>query len=173
MFTLHHGFWIYFIMRKHPKVWQFVIGSMLPDYVYAGLIAVMLYKGQLGWREIMAINPTIMMSYIPLYPWVVKLDLIGHSVVIWACGLLMTFFPVFNRFFALVIGWGTHLLLDAFTHAAYANYYLYPLSMAAVHSPVSYWEQQYFAREFKWLNGSLMSLAVVYLIYQWWKTKKK
>ncbi len=173
MFTLHHGFWIYFFTRKQAKVWQYVLGSMLPDYVYVGLIVALLYNRQIQWNELTDIDPTMMMSLLPLYPWVVKIDLFFHSVVIWGIGLALTFLPVLRYAQAFVIGWGTHILIDSLTHAAHANFYLYPLSMAAVHSPVSYWEMQYFSREFKWVNYGLMSLVALYLIYQWWKTKRK
>lgn len=173
MFTLHHGFWLYFFTRKQARVWQYVLGSMLPDYVYGGLIVALLYNRQLSWSELLAIDPTMMMSLLPLYPGAVKIDLLLHSLVIWGAGFLLTLLPVVCQVRAFVIGWGTHILIDSLTHAAHANFYLYPLSMAAVHSPVSYWETAYFAREFKWVHYGLMSLAVLYLIYQWWKMKKK
>jgi len=172
MFTLHHGFWIYFFSRRHPKVWQFVFGSMLPDYIYFVLITVMVTRGQIQLTELLTLSPTVMMSYLPLYPWAMQIDLIGHSVVIWGAFFAMTLLPVFNNMQAVAVGWGTHLLLDELTHGAHANYYLYPLSMSAVHSPVSYWESQYFAHEFKIVNGAIMAAMALYLLYHWWKHRK-
>jgi hypothetical protein len=177
MFTLHHGFWTYFLTRSHREVWKFVLGSMLPDYVYGLFFIILIKDGLLDMKELLDVSPIKMMALLPLYPWVVKVDLIGHSVVFWAVSLLLVLFPAFSKMQAFVIGWGSHLFVDALTHAAHANFYLYPLSMAAVHSPVSYWDTQYFAREFRLVNGILMGVAILYLasrkIYQWWKNREK
>lgn len=173
MFTWQHGFWIYFFTRRHTKVWQFVAGSMLPDYIYILVVGIMLMRDQISWTDLIAMKPTMMMSLLPLYPWVVKIDLIGHSVVIWGIAFLLTLLPVIKRGQAFVIGWGTHLLIDSLTHAVYANYFLYPISLMSVHSPVSYWEPQYFAHEFRVVNNSLMVIVASYLIYHWWKKKQQ
>lgn len=173
MFTWQHGFWIYFFTRRHAKVWQFVAGSMLPDYIYIVAVGMMLMRGQLLFADLIAMEPTMIMSLLPFYPWVVVIDLIGHSVVTWGIAFLLTLLPVFKKGQALVIGWGTHLLMDSLTHAAYANYLLYPISLMSVHSPLSYWEPQYFAHEFRVVNNSLMLIGVSYLIYHWWKKKQQ
>lgn len=172
MFTFHHGFWLYFLTRRHPDVWQFVIGSMLPDYIYFVLLGLMLLNGQVQWHGLFDITPAIMMSFLPLYPWVVKIDLIGHSAVIWLVVFILALLPGIRRWRAFVVGWGTHLFLDGITHAEYASFFLYPLSLIAVHSPVSYWEPQYFAREFKLVNGTLIALTTVYLLYHWWHKRR-
>lgn len=173
MFTWQHGFWIYFFTRRHPGVWQFVIGSMLPDYVYVVLVGVLLAKGELDLRELTLLSPTTFMTYLPQYPWAVQLDLAGHSVVFWAAAFGLTLLPRLHHFQAFTVGWGSHLFIDGITHAAHANFYLYPLTLLAAHSPVSYWEPAYFAREFKLVNGSLMGLVAIYLIYHWWKKRRK
>ena len=172
MYTWHHGFWIYFFARKHPKVWQFVAGSMLPDYIYLVLLAMMLGKGQLQFTELLKLNPKIMMSYLPLYPWASEIDLLGHSVIIWSAAFLITLFPGFRVLQAFVIGWGTHLLIDGLTHGAFANFWLYPLSSNTIISPVSYWEQDYYSREFQIVNGTLMALCASYLLYNYFKRRK-
>jgi hypothetical protein len=169
MFTFHHGFWLYFLTRRHPQVWQFVAGSMLPDYIYLLLMGVLLARGEFGWRELFRLSPLTFMTYLPQYPWALHVDLAGHSVVIWGAALALTLLPLFSRVQAFMVGWGSHLLLDGLTHAAHANFYLYPLSLLAVHSPVSYWEPSYFAREFKLVNGTLMGLTACYLLYHWWR----
>lgn len=173
MLTWHHGFWIYFFTRHHPNVWQFVAGAMLPDYIYLLAVGIMLMHDQLSWTDLIAMNPMMIMSLLPLYPWVMKIDLLGHSLVIWGIAFLLTLLPVINRGQSFVIGWGTHLLLDSFTHGAYANYYLYPISLSRVHSPISYWENQYFAHEFRLVNGILIAVVASYLIYYWWKKKQQ
>jgi hypothetical protein len=172
MYTWQHGFWIYFFTRHHPRVWQFVLGSMLPDYIYIFAVTMMLLHGQLAWSSLISMNPTVMMSLLPMYPWVVKIDLIGHSVVVWGIAFLLTSLPIGKRGQAFAIGWGTHLLIDGLTHGAYANHFLYPLSMLSVHSPVSYWEPQFFAQEFKMVNVIFMAMAFVYLLYERWKMKR-
>jgi hypothetical protein len=173
MLTFHHGFWLYFLSRRHPKVWHFVIGSMAPDYIYLVLMAVLLATGHLHWRELSSLSPITFMTYLPQYPWAVQIDLIGHSVVFWGAALLLSLAPALNRTQPFIVGWGTHLLLDGLTHAAYANFYLYPLSLLVVHGPVSYWEPAYFAREFKMVNGTLMGAMAVYLLYHWWKNRRR
>ncbi|MEG6587032.1 hypothetical protein [Dendrosporobacter sp. 1207_IL3150] len=172
MFTLHHGFWLYFLSRRHPFVWYFVLGSMLPDYIYLVLIVVMLYDGNISIPELITMSPKVMMSYLPIYSWAVMIDLIGHSVVFWGAFFALSMFKRLSKTRAVVVGWGTHLLLDELTHGAHANFYLYPLSMSAVHSPVSYWEPAYFAAEFKAVNGAIMTAMAVYLIYNWWNHRK-
>lgn len=173
MFTFHHGFWVYFFARRHKQVWQFVIGSMLPDYVYLVLLAVLLLRGQLGLAELPGLSPTVFMTYIPQHPWAIHADLAGHSAVVWGAAFVASLLPVANRFQALVVGWGTHILIDGLTHAAHANLFLYPLTLLAVHSPVSYWEPAFFAREFRLVNGALMGLATGYLLYRWWKRRRR
>lgn len=173
MFTLHHGFWIYFFSRRHYLVWYYVFGSMLPDYVYAVLAALLLLDGRLSVPELAAMSPKVMMSYLPMVHWAVVADLLGHSVVVWGGFFILAYLSGLKRCKAVAVGWGTHLLLDELTHGAHANYYLYPLSMAAVHSPVSYWEPRYFAEEFKIVNSVLMSLAAFYLLYHWWLHRKQ
>lgn len=173
MFTWHHGFWLYFFTRRHPRVWQFVAGSMLPDYIYVVTVVIMLLRSQVSWSDLLHMNPTIMMSLLPMYPWAVEIDLIGHSIVVWAFAFILTLLPAMKGLRAFVIGWGTHLLIDSLTHAAYANYLFYPISLISVHSPVSYWEPQFFANEFKWANRIGMIMAVLYMSYEWWKNKNK
>lgn len=173
MFTFHHGFWLYFFSRHHPQVWHFVVGSMLPDYIYLILLGVLLTTGKLELQQLFSLTPTTFMTYLPQYPWAIQVDLIGHSVVFWGSAFILSLLPVFNRAQAFIIGWGTHLLIDGITHGAHANFFLYPISLLAAHSPVSYWEPEYFAREFKLVNGTLMGMAVIYLIYQWWRKRRK
>ncbi|WP_425059767.1 hypothetical protein SCACP_03750 [Sporomusa carbonis] len=173
MYTLHHGFWIYFFTRHHPRVWQFVFGSMLPDYIYVVLLAILLVKGYITWSELTSINPRVLMSLVTIFPWVVKIDLIGHSVIIWFGALVLSFLPGAGKIRAVIIGWGTHILIDGFTHGAYSNFYLYPLSYDTVESPVSYWEHNHWFREFALTNSVLMVAAAIYMIYEWWKKRKQ
>ncbi len=174
MFTLHHGFWMYFLTRHHAKVWQFVIGSMLPDYVYIFVLGIMLFHGKISWQDLLHLNPAAMMSILPLFPWAMQMDLVGHSVIFWGIGFLMTLLPVpvLGRLRFFSVGWGTHLFVDELTHGAHANYFFYPLSLFSIHSTVSYWEAGYFAKEFNWVNGTLMGITGIYLVSRWWKKKK-
>ncbi|BBB91314.1 MAG TPA: zinc dependent phospholipase C family protein [Methylomusa anaerophila] len=174
MFTVHHGFWIYFFTRNHPRVWHFVFGSMFPDYVYVILIAMVMVQGLLNWHELISLTPEMLMGLVALHPWAARIDLIGHSVVIWlivmiACLLL----PGIKQFKAFVVGWGSHLFIDAITHGAYSNFFLYPLSHLTVESPVSYWEPDHWVHEYKLVNTSLMAIAMAYLIFEWWQKRKK
>lgn len=173
MYTLHHGFWVYFFTRHHSQVWQFVFGAMLPDYIYVVLLGMLLYKGYVTWPEIGSLTPGVLMSLVPIFPWVVKIDLIGHSVVIWVCALAATLLPGVKRIQPFIIGWGTHLLIDALTHGAYSNFYLFPLGAGTVESPVSYWEHSHWSQEYKLINTGLMAVAAIYLLWEWWKKRKR
>lgn len=173
MHTLHHGFWIYFFTRHHPKVWQFVFGAMLPDYIYVVLLGLLLHKGYVAWSELGSLGPDVLMSLVPLFPWVVKIDLIGHSVPIWFTALVVSFLPGIKSFQAFIIGWGTHLLIDAFTHGAYSNFYLFPLGDYTVESPVSYWEGTHWFREYRLINACLMAAVAIYMFWEWWKKRKR
>jgi hypothetical protein len=113
------------------------------------------------------------MGYIPVYPWAMYGDLIGHSVVFWGAAFLASLLPVANRLQPLTIGWGSHLFIDGITHAAHANFFLYPISLVAVHSPVSYWEPEYYAWEFRIVNGILMGITAMYLVYYWWRKHRQ
>lgn len=173
MYTLHHGFWIYFFTRHHPKRWQFVFGAMLPDYIYVVLVAWLLFKGYISFSELSGLGPSILMSLTPLFPWAVKLDLIGHSVVVWFVVLLVSFLPGMRGVQPLTLGWGTHLLIDAFTHGAFSNFYLFPLGEGTIEGPVSYWESDYWVHEYRLINTGLMTVAALYLVWQWWKNRKR
>jgi hypothetical protein len=146
---------------------------MLPDYIYLLLLVVLLSQGILAWRDLPSLSPTTFMAYLPQYPWALKIDLIGHSAIIWGVAYLLALVPVYNKMQAFIVGWGTHIFIDGITHAAHANFFLYPLSLLAVHSPVSYWEPEYFAWEFHVVNGSMMGAVTIYLIYHWWKKRRK
>ena len=173
MYTLQHGFWIFFFAWRHSKVWHFVAGSMLPDYIYFVLLCLLIVNGRLEWRQLTEITPAVLMSILPLYPWVTQVDLVGHSAVYWGLAFFLSLIPAFSRAQAFIIGWGSHILVDGLTHSAYSNYILYPISMIATHSPVSYWEGEYYAREFKLVNGILIIIALSYLVRQWCKKKRK
>jgi hypothetical protein len=146
---------------------------MLPDYIYVIAVAMMLLRDQLSWMDLLNLNPKMMMSLLPMYPWAVKIDLIGHSIVIWSIVLLLTLLEKMKGLRALIIGWGTHLLMDSLTHAVYANYLLYPLSLFGVHSPISYWEHQFFVSEFKWINSIGITMAILFLVYEQWRERKR
>ena len=173
MHTLHHGFWIYFFARHHPQVWQFVLGSMLPDYIYVVLLFIIMANGYVTWSELGNLSPKVLMGFVAQFPWVVKIDLIGHSVPIWFGCLMLSLLPGIKHIQSFIIGWGTHLLLDAFTHGAYSNFYLYPIAPYTVESPVSYWEYNYCFREFGYVNTGLMTVVAIYLVYEWWKKRKQ
>lgn len=171
MFTFHHGFWLYFVSRGHYQVWQFVLGSMLPDYVYFIMLGIMVGEGRIGLSEIPNLDPLRFGGLVVMYPWVVISDLVLHSVVWWAVAFVAVLLPMLRTYQAFVTGWGTHLLVDTFTHGAEANYYLYPLSSDRVHGFVSYWEPAYFAREYNIVHTALLVWAISYLLVRWLRKK--
>lgn len=171
MFTLHHGFWMFLISRGHYQMWQFVLGSMLPDYEYFLMLGLMILQDKLGIWQALELSPEQFGSFIPLFPWVQQADLILHSVIYWGLAFIIVLLPWFNQGQAFVVGWGTHLLVDTFTHGAIANFYLYPLSMEQVRGPVSYWEPEYYAHEYRIVHTTLLAAAIIYVVVSWLKKK--
>lgn len=135
------------------------------------MLGIMLIQGNLGIGQALELSPEKFGSYIPFFPWVQQADLVLHSVVYWGLSFIVVLLPWFNRWQAFIVGWGTHLLVDTFTHGAIANFYLYPLSMEQVHGPMSYWEPEYYAHEYSVVHTALLAAAIIYLVTGWLKKK--
>lgn len=177
MYTWHHALWMYITTYRRQDTLWWILGAVLPDLIYAGLLAALLGEQRLGWQEVGQLNPWQLLAFLPEYPWVRRIDLWGHAVPVWAAMVMLAvLLPERARprwVWPLLGGWGLHLAIDTLTHGAYANYWLYPFSWGQWHSPVSYWEEAYAAREFAWLNRGLLLLAFVCLGVRWWQYKRK
>jgi hypothetical protein len=173
MNTLQHGFWLYFITRKSPRVWQYVLGAVFPDLIYIVGFFYLLTSEQIPWEtSSFWTNPTVAISFLRSLPWVGWIEFSAHSALVWLAALLVSFVPVTRYARAFVLGWGSHILIDIFTHVQYAPYLLYPFSWRQYPIGVSYWDAQYHSTEYQWVQGVLTVLAVIYLGYEYWKRRR-
>jgi hypothetical protein len=174
MNTIQHGFWIYVLARKHPRVYQFVFGAVFPDLVYFAGFLCLLYTEQIPWKTYtFGVNPAVGISYLRSLPWVGWIEFAGHSAVIWLAVSAASLIPAFRNLRAFILGWGSHLLIDTFTHVQYAPYLLYPFSWVQYPIGVSYWDIQYHGKEFQWVQGVLTFLATIYLVYEYYMRRRK
>lgn len=173
MNTVEHGFWVYFITRKHHRVWQYVFGAMFPDLIYFVGFLYLLTAGQIPlhaytfWN-----NPAVGISFMRSLPWVGFIEFAAHSAVVWLVVYAASFVPVIRNSRAFILGWGSHLLIDALTHVEYAPYFLYPLSWVQFPIGVSYWDNRYHSTEFQWVQSILTGLAILYLIYEYYARRR-
>lgn len=173
MNTLQHGFWLYFATHKHPRVWHYVLGAVFPDLIYILGFLYLLSIKQVFWENWSSwCDPAVGISFLRGLPWVGYVEFTGHSLLIWLVALLASLLPVFRRARDFIFGWGSHILLDVFTHVQHAPYLLYPLSWRQFPIGVSYWDKRYHSMEFQWIQGVLTSLAVSYLVYEYYNARK-
>jgi hypothetical protein len=189
MNTLHHGFWTYFLLRKKEYLVKwFVIGAIAPDVIY---FIMFLYMGiQKG-----ILSPELFANLVKLpmfgfssdmsnmaltqlhdfilemfeLPIVVILRFAGHSLVVWSIvfGLVLWRTGLkLSPLKALIWGWTGHILTDFLTHVTDATPIFWPLSDIIIRGPISYWNPDYFGREFNMINTVLTFTAIIYLVYE-------
>lgn len=174
MNTVQHGFWVYVFAHKHPRVYQYVFGAVFPDLVYVAGFLFILFSGDIPWENYSSwINPAVGISFLRSLPWVGRIEFLGHSAVVWLAVLLASFIPAFRNIRAFILGWGSHILIDTFTHVKYAPYLLYPFSWVQYPIGVSYWDNQFHGKEFQWVQGILTFLAIIYLVYEYYIRRYK
>ncbi|UOQ93990.1 metal-dependent hydrolase [Halobacillus shinanisalinarum] len=187
MNTIHHGFWTYFIFRKKRQLVKwFVIGSIAPDIIY---FVMFLYLGVQ--KEILTLSLLLDLFKMPMFgfpsdssnmaltqlhdfilemfqhPIVEILRFTGHSLLVWTILSGLVYWRMgfkLSPLKAFLLGWLGHILTDLLTHATDATPILYPLSDLIVRSPISYWNPDYYGKEFNIVNNILLVLATVYLI---------
>jgi hypothetical protein len=196
MMTFDHGFWSYFFFRKRKKfVKFFVLGSMAPDLSY--FVAFFYLGSQRG-----VLTPTLFFDLLKLVlsgfsfdmsneslnhlhqfildmfqnEMVDMLRMGAHSLFIW--GLVMGVIlwkkgGQLSSLKAFLWGWGSHIVVDLFTHVTDAIPIFFPISDIIIRGPISYWNPDYHGREFYTINIAFMIIAVIYLLYEVWKNCKK
>lgn len=90
-----------------------------------------------------------------------------HSLVIWGIVVIVTGLWI-RKWTGLVffsLGWGFHLLIDALTHITDAHPLFWPISPVRPAGLVSYWEREYGSLGFAWVNGTLIVVAALYMVW--------
>ena len=166
MSPYEHFFWNYAIFFRKPWAWKVGIGGVLPDLVYmvAFFPRVFFYHSFMDWMRD------------PLWDtlWSSSIARSFHSLVIWGgCLLLMLMIlkrEPFRNIFPFFIGWGLHILFDAFTHVSDGYALFYPLTDYRFPAPISYWEKAHHAGAYFWISHSLM--AGLILLWIGWKLRQ-
>ncbi|MGD6818559.1 DUF4184 family protein [Metabacillus sp. 113a] len=172
MNTLHHGFWTYMIFRKKKQaVKYFVIGSMAPDFIYFIMFFYLLLKNILmNWLGLNETAFSLREAVHGLFdePVTIVLRQGGHSLFIWTAAFVIIAAISrkiwLNGWLAFAYGWLGHILIDLLTHVQDAVPVFYPISDYIFRGPISYYDRDFFGREFSLMNSVLIAIAVLYLL---------
>jgi hypothetical protein len=122
-------------MRRQDRAWA-MLGSVAPDFVAffpylvvsifgsGGLLVNFLYRFGQEWHFILPGAESVTPP-----GWVLDIYSYSHSAFLWAVVVLLIYF-MFRSFPFWLMGWGTHIALDVFTHEAgrFPTKLLYPFS---------------------------------------------
>ncbi len=173
MNTIHHGFWTYFIFRKQIHlVKYFVFGSILPDIVYYIMFLYMAIRYPIEENSFELHSIVHQMFDHPL---VIVLRQLGHSIPVWLVLMIITIVLTrwrLSPWKAILYGWLGHIIIDLLTHVEDAVPLLYPLNDYIVRGPISYWDPDFYGREFSIIHSIFFVAAIVYLIVERVKLKK-
>ncbi|MTH55194.1 hypothetical protein GKZ89_17485 [Bacillus mangrovi] len=181
MNTLHHGFWTYMLFRKKKQMVKFfVIGSMAPDFVYFIMFFYLLLKNLLmNWFGLEKAAFSLRGAVHGLFdePVTIVLRQGGHSLFIWTVAFIIIAIGSrtlwVNGWLAFCYGWLGHILIDLLTHVQDAVPVFYPVSDLIFRGPVSYYDRDFFGREFSMINSVLIAAAILYLLIEKIRTKRR
>lgn len=159
-----------------------LIGSVIPDIP----LALLTMGGTLYYRWF---NPTVLAGevherlHFQLFfsdPWWIASHNFFHSLVIGTLLLSLGWWAWRNQknwgmtmvWFAMAIIF--HTAIDIFTHHSDGPVFLFPLTWSyRFQSPISYWEQGYYSRQFTVFEIALDTLIVLYFVIDWLYNKLK
>jgi hypothetical protein len=155
-----HFFWNFAIFYRKSWAWKVGVGGTLPDllYIVPFLPRMLTYQSFMEWM------------YDPLWDriWNSTVAKSAHSAVIWGAVALLLLLILekgnLKRFFPFLLGWGLHIIFDALTHVSDGYALFFPLSDYRFPAPVSYWEREFYAREYFWISHSLMAALFIYWV---------
>lgn len=166
-----HFFWNYTFFYRKPWAWKVGLGGILPDLIYVVGFLPKLFSYR-SFREWM---------HDPLWDtlWNSIIARSAHSFVILGvvCIPFLIFFKttISRQIVPFLVGWGLHVAADTLTHVSDGYALFFPLSDYRFPAPVSYWEREFYAREFFWVSHSLMAglllLWIVSKLQQFFKIK--
>ncbi len=160
------------------KAW--LIGSVIPDIPLALLTMI----GTLYYRWF---NPTVPAGevherlHFQLFftnAWWIASHNFFHSLIIGALLLGLGWWAWRNqKSWGMTLVWfalGTliHTVIDIFTHHSDGPVFLFPLTWSyRFQSPISYWEQEYYGRQFGMFELALNGLLVLYFAIYWLRNR--
>lgn len=125
--------------KGNPRIsWSAVAGAIAPDLVMYILIAMALISGQ-TFTQIFSVSYFTPAWHIPIN--------LTNSIWLYGPVLLWGFWKRQPATIAFSASAFLHLITDFFLHREDGHAYFYPLSDYIFISPLSYWEQAYFALE--------------------------
>jgi hypothetical protein len=150
-----HAFWAWYPFRRRPWVGPLVAGAILPDLPYVVFfVAAAIEHGPRAFAD-----PALWRS-VWAHPLVVGL----HSFLPWAVTMLLLISTHAGRspgVVAFIAGWGSHIVIDMFTHRSDGYPIFWPLSDYRFPTPVSYWEPAYHSRAFALVcDGAIVVLLI-------------
>ena len=166
MSPYEHFFWNFAFFYRKPWAWKVCVGGFFPDLIYmvAFIPRIFSYGSFLEWMH----DPLWDMLWNSLIARSV------HSFVVWSAFLIPFLFArkkeIFRKISPFLLGWGLHIAFDAFTHVNDGYALFFPLSGYRFPAPISYWESQFYAREYFWISHSLM--AALFLLWMGAKLKQ-
>jgi hypothetical protein len=181
--------------RYKQWVKWFVMGSIAPDVIYY-LMFIYLGVSEGFFNAELFYNAFILLmgerseaiahewfSHLHLFfdvlfdhPVVVVLRQAGHSLFIWMFVFIIVwirFGMKMTAFSAFLWGWLGHVLTDLLTHVDDAIPLFWPISSYIITGPVSYWNPQYYGKEFGLINNIFIFIAIMYLIFDKLRTRKR
>lgn len=173
MNTIHHGFWTYFIFRKQKHlVKYFVFGSISPDIIYYIMFLYMAIRYPIE-ENSFELHSIVHQMFD--HPIVIVLRQLGHSIIVWLILMIITILLTkwkLSPWKALLYGWLGHILIDLLTHVRDAVPILYPLNDYIIRGPISYWDPDFYGREFSIIHSIFFLGAIIYLIIERVRAKK-
>nr|WP_277753249.1 zinc dependent phospholipase C family protein [Metabacillus mangrovi] len=158
----------------------FVIGSMAPDFVYFIMFFYLLLKNLLmNWFGLEKAAFSLRGAVHGLFdePVTIVLRQGGHSLFIWTVAFIIIAIGSrtlwVNGWLAFCYGWLGHILIDLLTHVQDAVPVFYPVSDLIFRGPVSYYDRDFFGREFSMINSVLIAAAILYLLIEKIRTKRR
>ena len=156
-----HAFWAWYPCRRRSWVGWFVLGAIVPDLPYVLMFAAASLRAGPGIVTDLALWDALWRN-----PVVSAL----HSFVPWGVVLLGTVVlrqaryprlgPIAERSIALVLGWGSHVVLDMLTHRSDGYPIFWPLSAYRFPTPISYWEPAFHGVAFSLIcDGAIVAAS--------------
>lgn len=158
MNTHAHALWMFYLARGTAWRRAAVLWGIMPDLAYGPLLLV--YHLRNGWSLATHLHAWD-------WSWAHPLSCGPHSIVICLLGLGLVRWRWPAAFTAALVGWGSHVLIDALTHVEDAYPLFWPLSDHRFPSVVSYWDARYYGREFFIINHTVLCGIGVVLIVRW------
>lgn len=164
------------IERALPRVpivkTAFLLGSVAPDLPLwlLSIGGILYYHLILGWSTADTASLLFDTLYFHNPFWIAAYSLL-HAPLILLTGILLVW-PTRRNIgsrsrwgFWFLLACSLHSLIDIFTHANDGPLLLFPLNWTIrFNSPLSYWDDRYYGKEFQWFELGLDIVLLLYLV---------